>query len=620
MTNTGKRFKAFVVLTILFLLLILGRYFQVMILQEDPPESQPSNDRDNVERGPILDRSGKVLAIQTRLYSVTAWLPSVPHVEDTARTLAPTLNMEPEKLISRMESEDGFMYIKRKVSPSASEAVRRLIEAGDVTGISLEPEYGRNYPEKELAAHVLGFVGTDNKGLDGIELTYEETLSPSPQEGKRYGDQLFLTLDVNIQYMSEEIAREALEKHRADSVMVMVMDARNGDILGMASVPSFDPNRFSQATQKEKRNLPLTYSYEPGSVFKIFSIASLIDKNAITPHDTFTCEGFYERRFPGDETVRIQCLGEHGEVDAQKILQYSCNAGAAYASDEISKEQFYRSITDFGFGSTVPLPLPGETEGLLKRPERWSGRTKPTIAIGQELSVSALQMVTAATALTNRGTLLQPHIVKKIVSPSGKLIQENTREPVKEVLSPDTARTILLMMESAASPEGTARRAQLDHVRMSAKTGTAQKFDPETGTYSDKAYIASCMGIFPTDDPRLITYVVINRPRGEEYYGGRIAAPLIKKLGDQLVSYLDLDTDSERTVRHSGVVRLPEVPPVEVGAELPNFRGLAKRRLLPLLERDDLRVEFQGEGWVTSQSPPPGTPVTQGMKIRLTFK
>jgi cell division protein FtsI (penicillin-binding protein 3) len=307
-------------------------------------------------------------------------------------------------------------------------------------------------------------------------------------------------------------------------------------------------------------------------------------------------------------------------VNAQEILQYSCNAGAAYASDQIGKENFYRAITDLGFGSPVHLPLPGESAGLLKPPERWSGRTKPTIAIGQEISVSAMQMVAAATALTNEGTLLQPHIVKKIVSPSGKLIETNTREPVKELLRPETARAILLMMESATGEGGTARRADLEHVSISAKTGTAQKFDPATGTYSDEAYIASCMGIFPTEDPRLITYVVINRPRGTEYYGGRIAAPLVKKLGDRLVSYLNLAAESQKSVRHSGVIRLPELPPVEIGGSLPDFRGMAKRRLLPLLEREELQVHFEGQGWVASQSPPPGTPITEDMEIRLRFE
>jgi cell division protein FtsI (penicillin-binding protein 3) len=620
MAHSVTRFNVFIILTALFVLLIIGQYFQVMVLEEESPEPPAPQSNPTVERGPILDRNGKVLAIQTRLYSVTAWMPSVKAPASTARTLAPVLDMDPAALLGRMEEEDGFMYVKRKVSPSVSREVRRLIENRAVTGISLEPEYGRNYPEKELAAHVLGFVGTDNVGLDGLELTYEETLSPSPEEGNSYGNQLFLTLDINIQYITEEIAREAMQTHEADSVMIMVMDARNGDILGWASMPTFDPNRFPRATDKEKRNLPLTYAYEPGSVFKVFSIASLMDSGAITPRETFTCNGFYEHEFPGDETVRIQCLGTHGKVNAQKILQYSCNAGAAYASDQIGKESFYRMITDFGFGSPVHLPLPGETSGLLKSPERWSGRTKPTIAIGQEISVSALQMVTAATALTNEGTLLQPHIVKKIVSPDGRLIQEKTREPVKQVLSPDTAKAVLLMMETAASEGGTARRAQLENVRMSAKTGTAQKFDPETGTYSDEAYIASCMGIFPTESPRLITYVVINRPRGKEYYGGRIAAPLVKKLGERLVSYLNIAAESERTVRHPGVIRVPELPPLELGGTMPDLRGMPKRRLLPLLGREDLQVRFEGQGWVVSQSPPPGTTITENTEIRLRFE
>ncbi len=623
MSKATKRFGIVIIFFAVFVLLLVAQYFKLMVLE--PDQEVPERPvRSSVERGPILDRNGRILAIQTRLYSVTAWVPNIEDPAYTAETLAPLLKLDAEKLQQRIEQSRGFLYLKRKVSPSTSEKIRSLIETRQLPGVSLEAEYGRNYPEEDLAAHVLGYVGTDNIGLDGIELTYDETLSPETEESSttqvKYGNQLFLTLDLNIQYMAEEIAEKTFTEHDATSVMVLVMDAKNGDILGWAAAPDFDPNTFLQADSFAKNNRPITYAYEPGSVFKVYSMASLLELGALAPDTEFYCNGYYEREFGNDETVHINCLGTHGTVNAQEILQFSCNAGAAYASDLVSKDEFHRQITEFGFGSQTHLPFPGETSGIFKNPEQWSGRTKPTVAIGQEISVSAIQMVTAATALTNQGMLLQPHIVKKIVSPDGKIIQENKREPIRQAVRPEVAEATLLMLETVTSDSGTARRAKIDGIRMSAKTGTAQKVDPRTGRYSNNAFVASCMAIYPTDDPQLITYIVIDTPRGDEFYGGRIAAPMIKELGNKLIPYLDIPSDDDEVTRHTGVVRLKQQPQIQIGDQLPDLRGISKRRLLPLLSHEEINVIFRGEGWVSSQQPKPGTPVTKNMQLILEFE
>lgn len=620
MPTQKTRFFFFSALTGVFILLILLRYIDIMILS---PSEQPSYSakRAVVERGPILDRNGRILAIQTRLNSVTAWIPTIKNKEKTAELLAEELELKKEDILSRFNTHSGFLYIKRKITPTQSKRIEKLITDGDLPGIALEPEYGRNYPEKQLSAHLTGFTGIDNIGLDGIELTYNDILSPQPvnNTGTTYGNQVFLTIDLTIQYISEKLAREAFAKYNADAVMILVMNAKTGEFLSYTSIPEFDPNTFTAASRSSKENRPVTYAYEPGSVFKIFSLASMMEIGGITQNSHFFCDGKYEKQFP-DETVVINCLGVHGDVTPQTIIQYSCNSGAAYASDTVSVLDFYLKLNDFGFGSKTGLPLPGETTGILKKPENWSGRTKPTIAIGQEISVSAVQMITAATALSNGGTLLQPHIIKKIVSPEGKLIRESQRTPVRNVIGASIAKTILYDMETATLPTGTARRLRIDGLRISAKTGTAQKVDPETGKYSKNAFVSSTMAILPTDDPRIIIYAVIDHPRGPEYYGGRIVAPIVKDLAERIVPILGIRKMTDKVVEHSGVVKIPPLQKISPGDTMPDLTGLSKREILPLFSINGVKVEINGEGWVTSQSPAPGTQLRTGTVIKLKLK
>ena len=572
-----------------------------------------------IERGPILDRNGRILAIQTQMDSVTAWMPNVTEKEKASGIIAEALNMNSDLLLEKFENNSGFIYIKRKISPTESTRIRNLINESIIPGISLEPEYGRNYPEQNLTSHLTGFTGIDNTGLDGIELTYNDILAPKPDTDDEiiYGNQIFLTIDLNIQYFSRKLAEKAYNEYDADSVMVLVMDAKNGDFLSWVSMPDYDPNTFGLASSREKNNLPVTYAYEPGSVFKIFSLSAEMEIGGISPNSHFYCDGFYEHQFPNDETVKINCLGVHGDVSVQDIIKYSCNSGAAYASDTVSKKDFYNKLNSFGFNSRTGLAFTGETVGILKKPEDWSGRSKPTIAIGQEISVSAVQMITAATILTNQGTLLQPHIIDKIVSPEGKLIKNFMREPVRHVIKPEIAKAMLLMMETATESGGTARRTAIEGLRISAKTGTAQKIDPNTGKYSTSSFVASTLAIFPTDDPEVIIYIVIDTPKGDEFYGGRIVTPIIKELTEELVRYLDIKMKSDTVINHSGIIKLSESKKLEPGEYLPDLTGLSKREILPLIALPEISVTIDGEGWVVNQNPEPGTQIVKGMTIHL---
>ena len=576
-----------------------------------------------VERGAILDRWGRILAITTKKQTVSAWAPAVSDPDETSRLLAGVLGMEVSAIRDLWKDRPGYSIVKHRISDVETESILALKAEGKLAGIRLEDEYGRTYPEGRLASHAVGWVGADNVARGGIEFTLNDELSPQPvgtDPDTVFGNHVFLTIDVNAQYVVEKTARAAFSSTRADSLMIIVMDARTAEILAYSSLPDFDPNEFQKeprlVTQNTLINRPITLAYEPGSVFKIFSISSLLELGAISADSRFVCPGYYEHKAK-NETIRINDLRAHGEVNAQLILKYSCNVGAAYASDSADNARFYSMLVHFGFGKPTGISLSGETAGILRKVDDWSGRSKASITFGQEVSVSAVQIVAAATALTNGGVLLKPTIVRKIVAPDGRTIMEYGREPLWEVLSPGTARQILDMMETATDDDGTARRAAVPGLRISAKTGTAQTLNTETGKYSETDFIASTIGIFPTDDPRYIVYVVIQNPRGESYLGSTIAAPVLKDVILGLSDNYGIPRQGVRTATHSGELEVKVPRQIEIGRTMPDLAGTPKRLLLPLLLRQDITVRIRGSGYVVRQNPAAGTAVEEGAEIIL---
>ena len=581
-----------------------------------------------VQRGSILDRQGRILAITTRVHLVSAWTPSVADAEETATLLAPVLGLDQQALLDTLRTRDGYVVLKRRISETEVAEVAKLQGDGRLPGIRVEDDFGRLYPQGRLASHVVGWVGSNNVPLGGIEYTYANELAPQPvgtDTSTVYGDQVFLTLDLDIQAIVDRVARAAMEANKPDSLMILVMDAPSGEILGYTSLPDFDPNELTRGTPtvdpSSTSNRPVTMAYEPGSVFKIFTLSGLLDMGAIKPTDTFDDSGPYEKTFPSGEKVHIGDVAWHGLITPQQIIQFSSNVGAAHASDQADKASFYRMVQRFGFGKQTGVPLQGETAGLLNDVSRWSGRTKTTMVFGQEISVSAMQMVAAATTIANGGVLLKPHIVKKIVSPQGTVLKEFTREPMYDVISPDSASAMLQWMETAVNtPNGTARRAAVDGVRISAKTGTAQVRDPKTGRYSDTDFISSLMGIFPTDRPRYIVYVVLENPRGQSYYGSVIAAPIFHDVATGLIDEQGMTRAGTVTGTMPSVTPPPAAGSVVVGAAMPDLLGTPKKLLLPLLLRQDIEVVINGSGFVAHQDPPAGTPVAAGMKIVLELR
>ncbi len=573
---------------------------------------------ENVERGTILDRNGKTLAVQTNFYHLCATPSVIKDKEKTARVLAPALNLTKEEVLQLFNSSPTFVYIKKKMEQSEYNEVSAIIEKYKIYGLRFEKIQGRTYPENALASQVIGFMGDEGNGLSGIEYSFQSLLSPDykPNSDNR-GQDIYLTIDANLQYKLEKIAANAMENTHAESLMLIAAQAKTGEILSYISLPAANLNRYPSSTVAEKKDLPAVHAYEPGSVFKLFSVASFIDSGSISETETFFCDGVFDVRSTNGERVKITCLDKHGALTARQALQYSCNDALAQMSQKIDSEHFLQRIRRFGFGKKTGIELPGETKGSVKTTEDklWSARSKPTISIGQEISVSAIQMVQAATAFTNDGLPLKLTLISHIDDKSGNVTYKHQVQPLEQVISKHTAEYMLSCMETTAR-KGTGTRALLGDVSIGVKTGTAQMLDEKKGGYSTEDFISNCVAVFPIDNPQIILYIVITKAKGETY-AGRIVAPVIGEAADVIIDHLGIARANAASVAHSGKIEISPTNSVEVNSVVPNFIGMSKKELTPLLTRKDLSIKIEGSGWVVSQNPPAGTPVTENMTIEL---
>jgi len=611
-----RRYLLFFGLTALLAIVLWCFYARIMLF---PPADPAKTAVLQAERGPILDREGRLLAVTSRLETATVWKPQIKDFNALVLALAPILGESAGDLSQRLQTGPDFQYLKRKLSVKESVALRELKARGELAGVNLIPEPGRSYPETDLAAGVVGYVGLDNVGLAGIEYTFNDVLAPvvSVDAGERTGASVWLTIDSVLQHAVQSIADQAVTQNQASRVNILVEEAATGDLVVWASSPGFDPNRFSAYSDEVRTNAILTRAYEPGSVFKVFTLSALLDSGLLKPTDTFDANGYYEHVVASTgEVIRIKDLAAYGRIDVQGILEHSSNAGAGYASDKMDAATFEAGLRRYGFGASTGIALSGETPGLLRPSTTWSARSKPTIAIGQEIGVSALQVMQAASVLANGGVMIKPQIVRKVVSSTGELLVENGRTEVRRVIQAGTADTVLGMLRSTVEI-GTGKRARVEGYDLAGKTGTAQVTDPRTGRYSDKYYLASFLLYLPADKPRYIIYLTIENPLGASYLGGQIAAPVGKSVAEKLIQLRGLPKQGEDTLNHPGSATLDSPPPLVVGDTLPDLRGLSKRSLLPLLNKPGLKVEIHGEGWVVRQTPAPGSALTEGTTVTV---
>ena len=604
----------------LIILTELAFYLKLALI----PSSQTKIYSHITERGSIVDRNGKPLAVQTNFYNVGVSPKQISNKKQFAKDVSQVLQIPESKINSKIDlnSEKNYVSLKRKLSEDDYRILKDITDDNQYSFVRYDKIPGRIYPEKSLASQLIGYMGNDGIGLSGIEYSMQSILQPIPDDELNYqhGKNVFLTIDANLQYKLEKLSHEAMEKTQCESFMLIACEAKTGEILSYISLPSSDLNNYSDSKIQETIDRPAISAFEPGSVFKIFTVASIYDHGILKSGDTFLCDGVYEKKTKGGETIRIKCLEHHGRLTAREALKYSCNDVIGQISDKISDEQFIQDLKNFGFGSKTGIELPGETSGLLKEAgsSRWSGRTKPTIAIGQEIGVSALQMVQAATALANDGYPVQLSVIKKITNKDGSIESEHIPQKKERILKKSTADYILSCMETTATT-GTGSRANIKDITIGVKTGTAQMADQKSGGYSDTDFLSNCMAIFPIDNPQVILYIVIQKAQGE-YLAGRIVAPLIKDTADEIIDHLGLSRGDADTFIYNGTNEVENPQTIVIKDTVPDFSGFSKRELSPLLSRKDLKININGSGWVKNQSPAPGTPLTENTIIELNLE
>lgn len=599
-----------------FILAIGVTYFKLSL----QPVTPKAKNTPVIERGSIVDRSGYPLAVQTTFYRIGLNTKDIKDKALFSKALAPALDTTADELYQRIDKKREYVILKKKATSDEADAIRSIASDYKLTNINYEKLPGRIYPNYSLASQLIGYMGDEGKGLAGIEFSQQDILQPEidrnleePEQGKN----IYLTIDANLQYKLEQICYKAMETTQAESMMLLAADSKTGELLSYISLPSADLNEYGTASAASKINGPAINAYEPGSVFKIFTVAIVYDSNGITKTDSFLCDGVYERHLNNNETVRIKCLENHGWCTPREALKYSCNDVLGQISDRISENNFISRIRQLGFGEKTGIELSGETPGLVKDPssKTWSARSKPTIAIGQEISVSALQMVQAATAIANNGVPVKLTVINKITDRDGTVIYEHTPQYKDRVFRQDTTDFILSCMETTATT-GTGARANIGDVKIGVKTGTAQMADKVNGGYSETDFLSNCIAIFPIDEPQIILYIVIEKAKGETY-AGRIVAPVIGEAADVIIDHMGISRGAAASVEHNGVITIPTKEQIVIGSELPDFTGISKRELLPLLDLKNIKLSINGSGWVTSQTPAPGTPVTENMVIEL---
>jgi cell division protein FtsI (penicillin-binding protein 3) len=636
------------------------------------------------QRGIIFDRNGQELAMTVQVDSVFAVPSEIPDQKTTATLLATVTGDDPDSVLERIQSQRNFAWVARKVDGETAARIKSL----NLRGIYFQKELKRFYPKRALAAQVLGYVGMEDTGLAGIEHLYQEQLNgvkgrvvitmdarrkwfghlehpPEP------GENVVLTIDEKIQFIAEKELAQAMQETQALSGTVVVQNPRTGEILALANAPSFNPNISREITPEKLKNHAVSDVYEPGSVFKTVTYSSVFDEKLGRPEEVINCD-------PGFIVIggiRIRDSHHIGTVTLERAYAESSDVGAVKMALRLGPERFYKHMKLYGFGQLTNVELPGETRGLVRKPERWAASSIGSMAIGQEVGVTPLQIVSMMSAIANDGMYSLPRIVAGVTPPKqGYQRIEFHPQEQRRVISSYTSAVMRRLTEEVVL-DGTARRAILDGYTSAGKTGTAQKIDPRTHAYSKTDYVASFVGFAPVSNPALTIAVILDSPRGL-HQGGQVSAPVFKRVAEQVLAYYGVAHDVEpknNPARRALVARAAEgdtedsqphaagemiefenmtaatvasagapvaaaqplnapaprsnldarggtvVLDVGGGSTVPSLLGLSMRGAIESAHKVGFELQIVGSGTAREQQPPPGAYLPTGSKIAVRF-
>jgi len=670
-SNLQRRALFIAIGLVIWMLAIGARLVQLQVNQHEELASRARSQQvgaieTSPSRGQLLDRQGRELARSIDTESFFADPREILNTDNTARRIAAVTGQDRTELAGRLseakETNKKFVWIVRRLDIQFASKLDQL----NLDGIYSRKEPKRYYPNDSLAAHVLGFVGTDEIGLSGVEQYYNEKIRG--EAGKVFlerdrdrrafesyevqshpGQTVVLTIDQAIQYRTEQALSAAVDRAHAKSGAAIVMDPRTGEILALANAPTFDPNQPAANSAEARANGALQNIYEPGSTFKIVAYSAAIEKGLVKPDDKIDCQ-------MGQITVAGRLIHDghpYGVLTVADALAKSSNVGAIKLGLLVGNESMYEYMKRLGFGSRTGIDLAGESPGILRPLSRWQPSSIGSLAIGQEVGVTPLQMATAYSVLANGGTLVKPHLLRELRAPDGTVLFQAKPE-TRPALKPETTEALRSMFEGVTL-HGTAKKAQLDGYTAAGKTGTAQKVDPRTHAYSATKFIGSFVGFAPVKNPAVVIIVVIDEPLGS-YHGGDVAAPVFREIAEQILPELGVAPDVEFKSGPTMVAQTSKASPAQIKvdflqteereASLPkiaarNFNGQASEIVLAVASnraalmpdmhgqsvRDvartcaqlGLRLEARGDGHAVRQIPEPGAEVDAGQIVRVDF-
>lgn len=634
-------------------MLVVGRAFYLQVMQatslREMADNQQLRDvRVPSKRGTIFDRHGAQLAISVEVDSVFAnprqLRASGVDPRTAARRIASVLGIDPRRIEKRLKSDRYFVWIKRRVSPEAAAVIRKL----DIPGLQLTTEPRRFYPNRHLAAHLIGFSDVDGRGIEGLELAHENLLRGSDRrveavrdrsgrvifseelldDRKTQGHNLVLTIDKTIQHIAERELALAIKTFEARGGSVVVMNPATGELLAVANYPPFNPNEPGAAPIAHRRNRAVTDRFEPGSTVKPFTVAAALSAKTLRADEAIDC---------GNGALRIANVTIHDahpyeDLAPTQILAYSSNVGTAKIAATLGRKRLYRALRRFGFGEPTGLNLPGETGGILRHYRNWYEIDTATVAFGQGMSATNVQMATAMSVIANGGELMRPMLVREVTDGHGRVVEQMHSQVRRRVVPRRVARLVGDMLTAVTERGGTAVEAAIDGYLVAGKTGTAQKADYLKGGYAKDKWLASFAGFVPADDPQLVVSVVVDEPT-IAHYGGTVAAPVFRRIGESALRHLGVpsrDTGAAFAQRdkrdrtpapaHKTTRKKSRATTDPGYSAVPDLIGLSLRHAVVTLHERSLIARVEGSGAVSTQHPRPGALLPHGGAVQLTLE